>query len=62
MSHGFRELLAVVPLVLAGVAVSAAPASAVIGGSSSTYGPWAVRMLVDGKPECTATAISPEWT
>ncbi|MBN9748449.1 trypsin [Amycolatopsis sp. A1MSW2902] len=40
---------------------AAAPAAAVIGGSVSHYGPWAVRMLVDGKPECTGTAISREW-
>ncbi|MET9267201.1 trypsin-like serine protease [Amycolatopsis sp. NPDC004079] len=56
-----RRLAVLAPVAaLAAVAV-ATPASAVIGGSVSGYGPWAVRMLVDGKPECTATAISREW-
>ncbi|MBO1334326.1 trypsin-like serine protease [Streptomyces sp. VRA16 Mangrove soil] len=41
--------------------VTAGPSAAVIGGTRSTYGPWAVRMLVDGKPECTATAVSRRW-
>ncbi|MFF8729397.1 S1 family peptidase [Streptomyces sp. NPDC015171] len=50
-----------VSLLAAGGLLSAAPASAVIGGSVSTYGPWAVRMLVDGKPECTGTAVTREW-
>ncbi|MBB1154702.1 S1 family peptidase [Amycolatopsis dendrobii] len=57
-----RRRLAVLAPVSALVAVAVAtPASAVIGGSVSGYGPWAVRMLVDGKPECTGTAISREW-
>ncbi|WP_344564412.1 S1 family peptidase [Streptomyces axinellae] len=41
--------------------MSSAPASAVIGGSKSTYAPWAVRMLVDGEPACTGTAVTREW-
>ncbi|MFC0041818.1 S1 family peptidase [Actinomadura rayongensis] len=51
----------VTALLLAGSVVSAAPASAVIGGSRSTYAPWAVRMLIDGKPACTGTAITRQW-
>ncbi|GAA5162446.1 S1 family peptidase [Amycolatopsis dongchuanensis] len=61
MVRGLRGLAVTVPLVLAAVGASATPASAVLGGSVSDYGPWAVRMLVDGLPECTGTAISPEW-
>ncbi|KUF19375.1 S1 family peptidase [Streptomyces silvensis] len=53
-------LLAALTLV-AGTVMSSAPASAVIGGSKSTYGPWAVRMLVDGKPACTGTAVTSRW-
>ncbi|MGW8377224.1 trypsin-like serine protease [Streptomyces sp. ODS28] len=48
-------------LAAVGSVVSAGPASAVIGGSKSTYGPWAVRMLVDGKPACTGTAVGKQW-
>jgi hypothetical protein len=50
-----------IPLLLTGALATAAPASAVIGGTTSAYGPWAVRMLLDGNPWCTGTAISPEW-
>ncbi|MCA1222402.1 S1 family peptidase [Streptomyces sp. 8L] len=56
-----RVLLLTAVLLVAGTVASAAPASAVVGGSKSTYGPWAVRVLLDGKPECTGTAISPRW-
>ncbi|WP_101607255.1 trypsin-like serine protease [Amycolatopsis sp. BJA-103] len=48
-------------LVALGAVVPAPAASAVIGGSVSTYAPWAVRMVVDETPFCTATAISREW-
>ncbi|MEC3974239.1 S1 family peptidase [Amycolatopsis sp. H20-H5] len=27
----------------------------------STYGPWAVRILLDGNAECTGTAVDREW-
>ncbi|GHE78850.1 trypsin [Streptomyces longispororuber] len=53
-------LLTALALAMASV-VSSAPAFAVIGGSKSTYGPWAVRMLVDGEPACTGTAVSRQW-
>ncbi|MFJ5677576.1 S1 family peptidase [Streptomyces sp. NPDC093097] len=53
-------LLAALSMVM-GAVMSSAPAFAVIGGSKSTYGPWAVRMLVDGKPECTGTAVTSRW-
>lgn len=56
-----RVMLLSVLLVLTGAATSTAPASAVIGGSKSDYGPWAVRMLVDGKPACTGTALTSQW-
>ncbi|WP_371539106.1 trypsin-like serine protease [Streptomyces sp. NBC_01023] len=61
MLHRVRFLLLTVSLLLAGVLMPAGPASAVIGGSVSTYGPWAVRMVIDGKPECTGTAITSQW-
>ncbi len=48
-------------LVALGAVVPAPAASAVIGGSVSAYAPWAVRMVVDETPFCTATAISREW-
>lgn len=48
-------------LLAVGALAPAVPASAVIGGSVSTYGPWAVRMLLDGNPECTGTAVDREW-
>ncbi|MFE2225046.1 S1 family peptidase [Streptomyces kronopolitis] len=54
-------LLLTALLLLTGVVMSSAPASAVIGGSKSTYGPWAVRMLIDGKPTCTGTAVTDRW-
>ncbi|WP_309029971.1 S1 family peptidase [Streptomyces alfalfae] len=53
-------LLTALALVMCSV-MSSAPASAVIGGKKSTYGPWAVRMLVDGKPACTGTAVARQW-
>ncbi len=53
-------LLTALALVVSSVMASA-PASAVIGGSKSTYGPWAVRMLVDGEPACTGTAVARQW-
>ncbi|WP_405779299.1 S1 family peptidase [Streptomyces sp. NBC_00859] len=61
MARRVRVLLLTVPLLLAAVLAPAVPASAVIGGSVSRYGPWAVRMLVDGKQECTGTAVAPQW-
>ncbi|MEW2519461.1 S1 family peptidase [Actinacidiphila alni] len=48
-------------LVVTGLLMSSAPASAVIGGARSHYGPWAVRMLVDGRPTCTGTAVARRW-
>jgi secreted trypsin-like serine protease len=53
----------VLALVLATASLFALPSSAnaVIHGNQSTYGPWAVRMLLDGKPECSGTAISDQW-
>ncbi|WP_433859275.1 S1 family peptidase [Streptomyces kronopolitis] len=56
-----RALLLTALLLLTGVVMSSAPASAVIGGAKSTYGPWAVRMLIDGKPTCTGTAVTDRW-
>lgn len=56
-----RVLLLSALLLMAGSLMSPAPASAVIGGSRSTYGPWAVRMLVDGKAACTGTAVTRQW-
>ncbi|MHB6904239.1 S1 family peptidase [Streptomyces sp. DB-54] len=61
MVRRFRVLLLTALLLLTGSVMSSAPASAVIGGSKSAYGPWAVRMLVDGKPTCTGTAVTPQW-
>ncbi|MBO2447722.1 trypsin-like serine protease [Actinomadura barringtoniae] len=56
------HVLSVSALVLVtGSVMAAGPASAVIGGSKSTYGPWAVRMLIDGKPVCTGTAVTKQW-
>ncbi|RAJ77113.1 trypsin [Streptomyces sp. PsTaAH-137] len=48
-------------MLLTGAVATAGPAAAVIGGARSAYGPWAVRMFVDGKPECTATAVARQW-
>lgn len=56
-----RVLLLAVLLLVTGSVMLYGPASAVIGGSKSTYGPWAVRMLVDGEPVCTGTAVTREW-
>ncbi|MFJ9417996.1 S1 family peptidase [Streptomyces sp. NPDC101227] len=61
MVRRVRVLLLASLLLVAGSVMSSAPASAVIGGSKSTYGPWAVRMLVDGKPACTGTAVTHQW-
>lgn len=61
MVRRVRVLLVTALALVAGSVMSAAPASAVIGGSKSTYGPWAVRMLVDGKPACTGTALTRQW-
>lgn len=55
------RLTLLLPLVALATLAPPPAASAVIGGSVSARGPWAVRMLVDGKGECTGTAISPEW-
>ncbi|MFF1922044.1 S1 family peptidase [Streptomyces sp. NPDC058221] len=56
-----RALLLTALLLVTGAVMSSAPASAVIGGSKSAYGPWAVRMLIDGKPVCTGTAVTRQW-
>ncbi|MCX5205336.1 trypsin-like serine protease [Streptomyces sp. NBC_00237] len=61
MMRRTRALMLTALLVVTGTALSAAPASAVIGGQKSAYGPWAVRMLVDGQPVCTGTAVSDQW-
>ncbi|MEI5102808.1 trypsin-like serine protease [Streptomyces sp. PmtG] len=61
MVRRVRVLLLTTLALVAGSVMASAPASAVIGGSKSTYGPWAVRMLVDGKPACTGTAVSRQW-
>ncbi|MFD0019839.1 S1 family peptidase [Streptomyces sp. NPDC058382] len=56
-----RALLLTALVLMTGAVMSSAPATAVIGGSKSTYGPWAVRMLIDGKPVCTGTAVTRQW-
>ncbi|WP_344269297.1 S1 family peptidase [Actinomadura napierensis] len=56
-----RVLVLIALVLVTGSVMASAPASAVIGGSKSTYGPWAVRMLVDGKPACTGTAVTHQW-
>ncbi|MEU1944674.1 S1 family peptidase [Streptomyces sp. NPDC059474] len=61
MVRRVRVLVLTALLLVTGAVMSSAPASAVIGGSKSTYGPWAVRMLVDGKPTCTGTAVTRQW-
>ncbi|MCO5995963.1 S1 family peptidase [Actinoallomurus rhizosphaericola] len=61
MVRRVRLLLVAALLMVTGLVLAAGPASAVIGGSKSTYGPWAVRMLIDGKPACTGTAVTKQW-
>ncbi|MEU6958381.1 S1 family peptidase [Streptomyces chrestomyceticus] len=61
MVRRVRVLLLTAALLLTGSVIWSAPASAVIGGAKSTYGPWAVRMLIDGQPTCTGTAVAPQW-
>ncbi|WP_030020035.1 S1 family peptidase [Streptomyces monomycini] len=61
MVRRVRVLLLSAALLLTGSVIWSAPASAVIGGAKSTYGPWAVRMLIDGQPTCTGTAVAPQW-
>ncbi|MGW7414303.1 S1 family peptidase [Streptomyces sp. NPDC054863] len=61
MMRRVRILLVSALLLVTGQVMASAPASAVIGGSKSTYGPWAVRMLIDGNPTCTGTAVAREW-
>ncbi len=61
MMRRIRVPLLTALALLTGSVLSSAPAHAVIGGSKSTYGPWAVRMLVDGKPVCTGTAVTRQW-
>lgn len=56
-----RLLLVTALMLVASSVLSSTPAFAVIGGSKSTYGPWAVRMLVDGKPACTGTVVARQW-
>lgn len=61
MARRVRVSLLTALLVVVGSVMSVGSASAVIGGAKSTYGPWAVRMLVDGKPACTGTAVTRQW-
>ncbi|MFH9069136.1 S1 family peptidase [Streptomyces alboflavus] len=61
MVRRLRVLLLTALALVAGAVMTSPPAFAVIGGKKSTYGPWAVRMLVDGKPACTGTAVSRQW-
>ncbi|GAA4525639.1 S1 family peptidase [Amycolatopsis samaneae] len=61
MTTRLRRAAVLLPLLALAVLAPVPTASAVIGGSVSTRGPWAVRMLVDGKPLCTGTAITREW-
>ncbi|MFD9960174.1 S1 family peptidase [Amycolatopsis sp. NPDC058986] len=61
MKRRIRRLTVLLPLLALAAIVPAPAASAVIGGSVSTHAPWAVRMLLDGHPQCTATAITREW-
>ncbi|MDF3300208.1 S1 family peptidase [Streptomyces tropicalis] len=61
MVRRMRVLLLSVLFLVAASVMSSAPAGAVIGGSRSVYAPWAVRVLVDGRPVCTATAVSRRW-
>ncbi|MFJ8673536.1 S1 family peptidase [Streptomyces sp. NPDC093589] len=61
MVRQVRVLLLAALLLATGAVMLSTPAFAVIGGSKSTYGLWAVRMLVDGKPACTGTAVTPQW-
>ncbi|MGW2858988.1 S1 family peptidase [Streptomyces sp. NPDC001205] len=61
MPRRVHVVLMTVLLVVAGSLGASAPASAVIGGARSAYAPWAVRMLVDGRPTCTGTVIAPRW-
>jgi len=61
MMRRVHVLLLTALALVAGSVMSSTPASAVIGGSKSTYAPWAVRMLVDGKPACTGTAVGRQW-
>ncbi|MCE0538045.1 trypsin-like serine protease [Kineosporia rhizophila] len=56
-----RTALATVAMAMAGLVAAPGSAHAVIDGKKSTYGPWAVRMMVDGKPHCTGTAVSNQW-
>jgi secreted trypsin-like serine protease len=56
----FAVLLAIAVILISLVA-GPDSANAVIGGKKSSYAPWAVRMLVDGKPHCTGTALSDQW-
>ncbi|ALG08399.1 trypsin-like serine protease [Kibdelosporangium phytohabitans] len=61
MSRRARTAIFALPLLITALISAASTANAVIDGSVSRYGPWAVRMLVDGQPLCTGTAVSPEW-
>ncbi|MEU6476742.1 trypsin-like serine protease [Streptomyces sp. NPDC047017] len=61
MVRRIRSVLLTVSLLVTGSVLATAPASAVIGGAKSGYGPWAVRMLLDGRPACTGTAVAPQW-
>jgi hypothetical protein len=59
MVRRVRVMSLAVLLLVTGSVMASVPASAVIGGSRRAYGPWAVRVLVDGKPVCTGTADTP---
>lgn len=59
-----RTVVLTLTLLLIGLFALPSPAravSSVLGGERATYGPWAVRMMIDGKPACTGTALSEEW-
>jgi hypothetical protein len=56
-----RVAVVTLALLLAGLFALPSPAHAVVKGKKATYGPWAVQMLIDGVPSCTATALSEEW-
>ncbi|MCX5384465.1 trypsin-like serine protease [Streptomyces sp. NBC_00083] len=61
MPRRLRVVLMTAVSLMAGSVIAPPPASAVIGGTTSTYAPWAVRILVDGRPTCTGTAVAPRW-
>lgn len=56
-----RAVVVALALTLIALVAAPAPANAVIGGKKAKYGPWAVRMLLDGQAHCTGTAVTREW-